>query len=141
MSGRSCKERTICRFEAGAGFRGVRGCKNLPQPDAVYGGPCAVSRVLRSILAAATVIACAAVWRVTALEWCLLVGAIGIVCVAELFNTAIESLARAIAIGHHPRIRDALDVASGAVLLSAIVAALIGGIVFVPRASAWLGLW
>ena len=91
-------------------------------------------------LAAATVIACAAVWRVTALEWCLLVGAIGIVCVAELFNTAIESLARAIAIGHHPRIRDALDVASGAVLLSAIVAALIGGIVFVPRASAWLGL-
>ena len=120
VSGRSCKERTICRFEAGAGFRGVRGCKNLPQPDAVYGGP---------------------VWRVTALEWCLLVGAIGIVCVAELFNTAIESLARAIAIGHHPRIRDALDVASGAVLLSAIVAALIGGIVFVPRASAWLGLW
>jgi diacylglycerol kinase (ATP) len=91
-------------------------------------------------LAAATVIACAAVWRVTALEWCLLVGAIGIVCVAELFNTAIESLTRAIAIGHHPRIRDALDVASGAVLLSAIVAALIGGIVFVPRASAWLGL-
>lgn len=107
-----------------------------------------LSRAVRSqssffvhLWAAAVVVAVATVLRVSLVEWCLLAGAIGIVLVAEIFNTAIESLARAIDVGRHPRIRDALDMASAAVLLSAVVAAVIGGIVFGQRAGALLGLW
>jgi diacylglycerol kinase (ATP) len=91
--------------------------------------------------AAAAVIAVAAVLRVSLVEWCLLAGAIGIVLVAEIFNTAIESLARALNTGRHPRVRDALDMASAGVLLSAIVAVIIGGGVFGQRAGRMLGLW
>jgi len=90
---------------------------------------------------AVAVVVAAAVLRVSLVEWCLLLGAIGMVLVAEVFNTSIESLARGPGLGRHPRIRDALDMASAAVLLSAFVAAVIGAIVLGTRAAAWLGLW
>jgi diacylglycerol kinase len=57
---------------------------------------------------------------------------------AEIFNTALESLARGPGSRRHPRLRDALDMASAAVLLAAITAALIGVIVFGPRLVALL---
>ena len=82
---------------------------------------------------ATAVIVAAAVLRVSLVEWCLLLGAIGFVITAEVFNTAIESLARAHDVGRHPRIRDALDMASAAVLVAAITAALIGATVFLPK--------
>ena len=44
---------------------------------------------------------------------------------AELLNTAIERLARAITRKYHPEIRDALDVSSAAVLIIAIGAVLL----------------
>ena len=91
--------------------------------------------------AAAAVVAAAVALRVSLVEWCLLIGAIGIVLVAEIFNTSIESLARAVDAGRHPRIRDALDMASAAVLLSAMVAAVIGVVVFGHRAGVLGGLW
>ena len=90
---------------------------------------------------AAAVVAAGAILQVSLVEWCILVGAIGFVLVAEIFNTAIESLAKALPVGRHPRIRDALDMAGGAVLLSAVTAAVIGAIVFVHRAGVVLGIW
>ena len=90
---------------------------------------------------AAAVVAAGAILRVSPVEWCILVGAIGFVLVAEIFNTAIESLAKALPVGRHPRVRDALDMAGGAVLLSAVAAAAIGAIVFVHRAGVLLGIF
>lgn len=84
------------------------------------------------LLVASGVVAAAAVLRVTPSEWGLLVFAIGIVLVAETFNTAIESLARAVDTDFHPRIRDALDMASAAVLVAALTAVAIGCVVFLP---------
>jgi len=90
-------------------------------------------------LAAAAAVAIAGVFfRVSAVEWCLLAFAIGLVLMAEILNTAIESLARAPGSRRHPRFRDALDMASAAVLLAAITAAVIGLIVFCPRLLAWM---
>ena len=63
---------------------------------------------------------------------------VGLVLMAEIFNTAIESLARAPGSRRHPRFRDALDMASAAVLLAAITAATIGVIVFGPRIVMWM---
>jgi diacylglycerol kinase len=85
------------------------------------------------LAAAAAVAIAAAFFRVSASEWCLLAFATGLVLMAEIFNTAIESLARAPGGRRHPRFRDALDMASAAVLVAAITAVLIGVIVFGPR--------
>jgi len=56
----------------------------------------------------------------------LLVLCVSFVFAAEMFNTAIESLARAITDEQRPEIRDALDIASGAVLTSAFGAVVVG---------------
>jgi len=87
---------------------------------------------------AGAVVAAGALFRVSAVEWSLLVFAIGLVLMAEIFNTAIESLARAPGSRQHPRFRDALDMASAAVLLAAITAVVIGLIVFGPHLLAWI---
>ena len=90
------------------------------------------------LLAAGAVVAAGALFRGSAVEWCLRVFAIGLVLMAEIFNTAIESLARAPGSRRHPRFRDALDMASAAVLLAAITATVIGVIVFGPRLLVWV---
>ncbi len=72
-------------------------------------------------------------------SWCVLVLCIASVMVAEMFNSALEHMAKAITSEHHPELRDALDIASGAVLLASISAALIGGLLFVMRLIEVLG--
>src|SRR6266480_3841576 len=69
-------------------------------------------------------------------EWCWIVLAIAIVWTAEALNTAFEFLADAAAPSFHPIVRDAKDVAAGAVLVTAIAAVIIGGIVFWPHVAA-----
>jgi len=80
---------------------------------------------------AIAVVAMAAWLRVSSAEWLVLILCITIVFSAELFNSAIEHLARAITREENPEIRDALDIASGAVLVAAIGAAMVGIMVFV----------
>jgi diacylglycerol kinase len=85
------------------------------------------------LVVAGGVVAAGAWFRVQAWEWCLLVLAIGLVLMAEIFNTGIESLARGPGSRRHPRLRDALDMASAAVLVAAMTATVIGLIVFGSR--------
>jgi len=92
------------------------------------------------VTVAPAVVAVAAWFRVTPVEWCLLVMAIGGVLVAEVFNTALESLARGPGRRRHPRLRDALDMASAAVLMAAATAAVVGVVVFGPRLLALVNL-
>lgn len=93
------------------------------------------------LLMAVAVVATGLVLRVSLLEWCLLAGAIGIVLTAEVFNTSIESLAKAVDHRRHPRLRDALDMASAAVFLAAATAAVIGLLLFGRRAGELAGWW
>ena len=92
------------------------------------------------LAAAVCVVALAAFFRVSAGEWCLLAGAIAMVLAAEIFNSAVESLARALGPAWNPRVRDALDMASAAVLMAAVGAAVIGLIVFAPHLLTLVGL-
>jgi len=78
---------------------------------------------------------------VSLVDWCLLIFAMGGVFAAEVLNTAMESLARSLGPRRHPRIRDALDMASGGVLLAALTAAVIGVLVLGERAGSLLGWW
>jgi len=74
------------------------------------------------------------------LEWALVALAIAGVWSAELFNTAIETLTNLVSPGYHPLAGKAKDVAAGAVLLAALGALVVGGLVFGPRIWALLGL-
>jgi len=76
--------------------------------------------------------------RLGPVEWCLVVLAISGVVAAEVFNTSVESLARALDRGPDERIKDALDTASAAVLVAVGGAVLVGLLIFGPRLPAVL---
>ena len=85
------------------------------------------------LFAAAAVIAAAAVLRVDRTQWCLLLLCIAVVFSAEMFNSALESLAKAITDQFDPHVRTALNVGSAAVLIASIGAALVGAMIFLSR--------
>ena len=72
-------------------------------------------------------------FKVSSVEWMMLVFAIGFVLVAETFNTAIEIDNDLKSPENQPFARDTKDVAAAAVLLSVFVAVIIGLIVFIPK--------
>jgi diacylglycerol kinase len=84
----------------------------------------------------AVVVAGGFLFRVSSPDWCWLVLAISTVWTAEALNTAFEFLADAAASPEfHPLVRDAKDVAAGAVLVTAIAAVVIGAIIFWPHVA------
>jgi diacylglycerol kinase len=91
-------------------------------------------------MAAAVAIA-AIVVRVDVVEACLLGLCVTLVLAAEIFNTAIEFLAREITRDERPGIAAALDMASGAVLLAALGAAGVGSAIFLSCIGVMLGWW
>lgn len=82
---------------------------------------------------AAAVVVTAALLRVNLLEWGLLVLCIAIVLAAECFNSALEQMAKSITDQHDEQIGKALDIASGAVLIAAVGAAIVGAIILGSR--------
>lgn len=89
----------------------------------------------------AVVITAAAALGMSRVEWCLLLMCIALVLTAEMFNTALEHLARAVDRRYNPEIAAALDVSSAAVLLAALGAAAVGALVFVHRFGELLDWW
>jgi diacylglycerol kinase len=87
---------------------------------------------------AALVVTTAIALRCQPLEWCILLGCIGFVLTAELFNSAIETLVRGLDQPMKSRFRAPLNIAAGAVLVASITAAVIGSIVFAFRLAAFL---
>jgi diacylglycerol kinase (ATP) len=84
------------------------------------------------VAATLVVLTAAFLLRVSSGDWCWIILAISIVWTAEALNTAFEFLADATSPEFHPLVRDAKNVAAGAVLLTAIAAAVIGAIIFWP---------
>ena len=72
--------------------------------------------------------------KASAVDWALLAIAIGLVVVAELFNTAIEYLVRMFTTEYHELAGKLLDISAGAVLFASLIALVLAGIVFVPLA-------
>lgn len=86
---------------------------------------------------AASVIAAAAFFRVSAVEWLVLVLCITLVIAAELLNSALERMAKAVTQERNVHIGAALDIAAGAVLVASIGAVVCGLLVFLPHAIHW----
>lgn len=83
--------------------------------------------------AAACAIAAGIGFSVSATEWIAIVMCIGGVLAAEGFNSAIEALADRVSPGYDEAVKRTKDIAAGAVLLTAIAAAVTGLIIFVPK--------
>lgn len=83
-------------------------------------------------------IAAAIVLQCQALEWCVLVGCIGLVLAAELFRSALELLVQHLEPAVRQRARPALHIAAGAGLLVSGTAVVAGLILFLPKLGALL---
>ena len=66
-------------------------------------------------------------------EWAIILTQIGLVWAAEAFNTALEKLCDFVSPGLHPQIKAVKDLSSGAVLLLAITAVIVGLIILGGR--------
>jgi len=90
---------------------------------------------------AALVLATALTLGCTLTEWCMLIGCIGLVITAELFNSALETLFHGLDQASKNRITGCLDIAAAAVLVASITAAIVGLLIFVPKLLQYLPGW
>lgn len=91
------------------------------------------AHALIHLVAAAGVIVAGFLFKISAIEWCVICLCIGGVFMAEGFNSALERLADKVCAEHDPMIGAAKDLAAGAVLVMALAAAVVGGIIFIPK--------
>lgn len=71
-------------------------------------------------------------------EWCICLGLFGLVMALELVNTAVEAVVDLVTAERHPLAKIAKDTAAGAVLIAAIMAAVIGLLILVPKGLMFL---
>jgi diacylglycerol kinase len=88
---------------------------------------------------AALVVLAGLAFQCNLFEWCLLLLCIGSVFVAELFNSAIETLVRGLDPAARDRSKCCLDIAAGAVLMASLFAATIGTLILGARVLNVLG--
>ena len=89
--------------------------------------------MLIHVIATIAVIIANLLFRVTGMEWLITLLAIGMVLAAELINTAIEAVVDLVTEEYHPLAKVAKDTSAAAVLVFAIVAIIVGLIIFVPK--------
>ncbi|MBR3121366.1 MAG: diacylglycerol kinase family protein [Oceanobacillus sp.] len=85
------------------------------------------------LLATLLTITAGFLFKLTMVEWAIIVLTIGLVLMAEVTNTAIEKLIDYLRPEIHPAAKIIKDVAAGAVLIAAIIAAVIGLLIFLPK--------
>lgn len=71
--------------------------------------------------------------QIDIIEWFVCLILIGLVLMSEFFNTAIEYVVDLASPRIHPLAKAAKDTASAGVLIMSIMAAIVGGIIFIPK--------
>lgn len=84
------------------------------------------------------VLLAAVLFDVTIMHWMILLLCIGWVLVTEMINSSIEALCDFTTKERHPKIKLIKDMAAGAVLISAIVASIVGLLIFLPYIQSYL---
>ena len=87
------------------------------------------------------VIAAGLVLHLSVTEWCICLVLFGLILSLELVNTAVESVVDLVTEERKPLAKVAKDTAAGAVLISAIMAAIIGCVIFVPKILDFIGIF
>ena len=91
------------------------------------------------IMMAIIVIICGFIFKVSHLEWIVLLFAIGLVIGAELLNTAIENLVDLVCNDYNLKAGVIKDVSAAFVMVLAIISAIIGFIIFIPKFIVMIG--
>lgn len=73
------------------------------------------------------------IFKLNKYEWAILVLTIGLVISCELINTAIEATVDLVTEEYHPLAKVAKDTSAAAVFIFAIVAIIVGLIIFLPK--------
>jgi len=84
------------------------------------------------LLATAVVLALAWQLQVSKGEWLALLLVIGLVWLAEALNSALEYLCDSLVPQQHEQIAKAKDVAAAGVLICALIAVIVGALIFLP---------
>lgn len=77
--------------------------------------------------------------KISYTEWLVCLVLIGLVLMAEFFNTSIEYLVDLASPEIHPLAKATKDTASAGVLMMAIISSIIGLIIFVPKLISFIG--
>ena len=77
-------------------------------------------------------------FKLSSVEWSLVVIVIGLVLITETINTAIEVDTDLVSPGYHPMAKDIKDISAGAVALACILAGVVGIIIFGSKVIALL---
>lgn len=85
------------------------------------------------LAATIVVIMASLIFGVTVGEGIALAVAVGLVWMAEMFNTCIEKIMNFISTEEHPEIGVIKDVSAGAVLIASATALVIGLLIFIPK--------
>ena len=72
-------------------------------------------------------------FKITPLEWVLMVMIIGIVLSCELLNTAVEAVVDLVSPEIHPLAKIAKDTASAAVFICSLISFIIACFIFIPK--------
>ena len=91
-------------------------------------------------LATVIVIITCFILEVSLFEWIICILLIGLVIAFELINTVVEVVVDLVEPKYNPLAKIAKDTSSGAVLVMAITAAIIGLIILLPKALLYIGL-
>ena len=73
------------------------------------------------------------IFKISFIEWAILFLTMGLVIACELINTAIEATVDLVTEDYHPLAKVAKDTSAAAVFIFAIVAVLVGMIIFLPK--------
>lgn len=85
------------------------------------------------LLASILALLAAIIFKINLVEWSLLIIVIGLVFAAELVNTGIETMADIVKPEYDENIKKVKDYTAAAVLITALVAIICGGIIFIPK--------
>lgn len=91
-------------------------------------------------VAAALVVIAGIILEISVTEWCICLVLFGLVMALEMVNTAVEAVVDLVTQERKPLAKIAKDTAAGAVLIAAIMSAIVGCIIFVPKGLAFLGI-
>ncbi len=88
--------------------------------------------------AAMCVIVAGVLFHISVTEWCICLVLFGLILSLELVNTAIEAVVDLVTEDKKPLAKLAKDTAAGAVLIAAVMAAMAGLLIFVPKLISFL---
>lgn len=88
--------------------------------------------------AAVFVIVAGVLFHISVTEWCICLVLFGLILSLELVNTAIEAVVDFVTEDKKPLAKLAKDTAAGAVLIAAVMAAMAGLLIFVPKLVSFL---